>query len=131
MKRIVLWIVAILLFAAIIVKAIVWGIDYAKTMEVGGFKLSDYSFFIESTAFDFDRKLGTIDSAKDARKKAEAVWVELYGEKIKDRKPYRVFYDEQNQAWLVVGSSNNILGGVPYIIIQKMNGKILAVGRDK
>lgn len=99
--------------------------------KVNEFSLSEYSNYIEN--FSSDKILGEIDNEKIAKEKAESVWIELYGDQIKrEKKPYIVSFDPNNQVWLVTGSlPKNMLGGVPYILIQKPDGKVLAVWHDK
>lgn len=103
----------------------------AKTDEtIGAFKLMDYSYFIEN--FPSNKVLGSVDSAQLAKENAEVIWIETYGESIKKIKSYKVFFDEENQVWLVQGSlQKNWKGGVPYILIQKYDGKVLAVWHGK
>lgn len=65
-------------------------------------------------------------------KKYDTIWLNLFGEKIKDEKPYKVFYDEQNDIWLVKSSlPRGWIGGVVYILMQKSDGKILAIWHDQ
>lgn len=102
--------------------------------KVGTFKLTDYNCFIEE--FPSEKVLGSVDSAQLAKEKAEVIWIETYGESIKEKKPYEVSFDEENDVWLITGSMpknlfGNIKGGVPYILIQKADGKVLAVWHDK
>lgn len=102
-----------------------------KTVEtVRNFKLTDYSYFIEN--FPSEKVLGSIDSAEAAKEKAEIIWLEIYGESIKERSPYVVSFDDENQVWLVHGILPKYwVGGVPQILIQKSDGKVLAVWHDK
>ena len=101
-----------------------------KTPNVKVFVLNDYQFYIEN--FSSEENVGNIIDAKDAIKKAEKIWIKLYGESIKKEKPYQVFYDERNCVWLVQGTlRSNIKGGVANILIQNETGKVLAVWHDK
>ena len=95
------------------------------------FSLSEYNKYIEK--FPYDEILGGIDTQEIAKEKAETVWVEIYGNQIKkEKKPYIVFFDSNNEVWLVTGSlPTDMDGGVPYILIQKSDGKVLAVWHDK
>ena len=98
--------------------------------KVEKFNVSDYSRYIDQ--FPSDKVLGPINSAKIAKEKAEVIWIELYGEEVKQKKPYSVFFDEIHGIWMIQGSlTENWIGGVPYIIIQKSDGKILAVWHEK
>lgn len=97
---------------------------------VGKFNISDYNYFIES--FPYEKVLGPLDSVQLVKENAEIVFIEVYGEEIKDKRPYSISFDENNQVWLVQGSlPEKWVGGVPNILIQKSNGKVLAVWHDK
>ncbi len=97
--------------------------------DAGEFKLSDYQSFINN--FPSEKMVDAIGSAAEAKKQAEKLWVEIYGESVKDNKPYIVFYDSANKVWLVKGSiPKNTIGGVPNILIQA-DGKVLAVWHDR
>lgn len=101
-----------------------------KASKIDNFSISDYGSYIEQ--FSSEKKVGETNDAKTAKKKAEEVWIKLYGEEIKSRKPYRTLYDKTNEVWLVQGSlPENMIGGVPYILIQKADGRILAVWHTK
>lgn len=74
---------------------------------------------------------GYIVDSESAIKLAEIVWLNVYGSKIKDRKPFKASLKGGN-IWVVEGTlSNNTLGGVPYIEIQKSDGKVLKVTHGK
>ncbi len=89
--------------------------------------------------------LGQTDNPRDAIKKAEMVWIEVYGKKhTKGYKPYKIYYDSIGEVWLVKGSLRGRwyhkvvdhffgewLGGEPYILIQKEDGKTLTVWHDR
>ena len=91
--------------------------------------------------------LGETATSRDAKKKAEAVLLEIYGKDILQQKPFHVYFDKENDTWLVVGnwfaySYRNspfprlitwlsMSGGVAYIIIRKSDGKVLAVWHTK
>jgi hypothetical protein len=61
---------------------------------------------------------------------AEAVWLQIYGEKIYEEKPFNTTLKD-GKVWIVRGSLNAELGGVAYIEIQKSNGRILKVTHGK
>lgn len=76
-----------------------------------------------------------VNSPKQARKAAENIWIETFGEEtIKDEKPYLVYYDEAEGVWLVTGSMPILpiyrLGGVAKVLIRE-DGMILAVWHEK
>lgn len=98
------------------------------------FNIAEYNNYIAE--FPSDKILGTVDRAETAKEKAENVWTEIYGDSIKKQKPYKVFFDEANDVWLITGSMprrlfGDVVGGVANIIIQKSDGKVLAVWHDK
>ena len=105
-----------------------------EATEVGVFTLKDYARELEE--FYDGRLLGETNNERDAKEKAEQVWISKFGNSIKKEKPYCVYYDSQSETWLVKGSfpkdwlGRDVLGGVAYILIQKTNGKVLAVWHD-
>ena len=76
-------------------------------------------------------KDGFVPNEATAIKIAIAVWTPIYGDKISKNKPYKIKL--KNGVWFVEGSlpTNFTLGGVPYIEIQKTDGKILKVMHGK
>lgn len=74
---------------------------------------------------------GFVPDEITAVKIAEAVWLPIYGEKIYKSKPFIAKLLE-NEVWIVEGTlSKDMVGGVPYIEIQKADGKILKVFHSK
>ena len=60
------------------------------------------------------------------------ILIEKYGTQIKKQKPYKVFYDETNDVWMVTGTlPSNKKGGVANIIIDNSTGKVLAIWHSK
>lgn len=101
-----------------------------NSITVESFDVGNYQSFIENSSSE--ESLGSISNAEDAITKAETVWVKIYGNQVKDEKPYKVFYDKENQIWLITGSLRpNTLGGVAYILLENDTGKVLAVWHDK
>jgi len=112
---------------------------------VNSFNLADYEpyiaeYRIESPRFKFEKPFGPVDSARDAKQKAEIVWLEIYGEGVKKQRPYNVFFDDENQVWLVNGSLKggffdplglNMLGGTAHILLQRADGEVLAVWHSR
>ena len=74
-----------------------------------------------------ERTLGYIGNAEVAMKKAEELWVELYGEIERERKPYIVAHDKKNGVWMVQGGFYGQLGGRPFVLLRESDGKVLAV----
>ena len=94
------------------------------------FSLSDYEKFI--LEFSSDKILGNVDNETVAKEKAMAIWIEIYGEKVLYNKPLKVKFDKNNNIWLIYGSlPENHAGGVPNILIQKHDGKVLAIWHTK
>ena len=125
-KRIVL----LVLIVAILIGGVCMIIIQNKTPNVKGFEFNDYQYYVDS--FPSEENVGNIIDAKDAIKKAEKIWIKLYGESIKKEKPYQVFYDEDNGIWLIQGTlRSNMKGGVANILIQNKTGKVLAVWQEK
>lgn len=108
-----------------------------KNEKVGTFELTDYTDKINYYVNYFPVEkvpelLDPIDSYKEAKEKAEFVWEKIYGESVKKKKPYGVLFDDKNQVWLVQGTlPKNRVGGIPHILLQKSDGKVLAVWYDK
>ena len=104
-------------------------------IESGSFDVEEFSEILE--LFPSDEIYGKIVDSEDAAKKAEDLWEEIYGSKILKNKPYNVYYDNDNDVWLVEGVvKESILpiiknGGAPYVIFEGETGKVLAVWHDK
>lgn len=97
--------------------------------KIQDFKLEDYNQ--EIIQFKSDKDVTKIENSEDAKNKAEKIWCEIYGNEIKEMKPYKVLYDTKKQVWLVKGTiKENYIGGIPYILVQS-NGKVLAIWHDK
>ena len=123
-------IVFLVLIIAIFIGGVCMIIIQNKTPNVKVFAFNDYQYYIDS--FPSEENVGNIIDAKDARKKAEKIWIKLYGESIKKEKPYQVFYDENNGIWLIQGTlRSNMKGGVANILIENETGKVLAVWHEK
>ena len=74
---------------------------------------------------------GCVPDNETAIRIAEAIWLPIYGDEIYNRKPFNAELISDS-VWAVAGSlPTNMLGGVPYIEIQKRDGKILGVGHGK
>lgn len=126
MKKKVL-IIAASLAVAIVAAAIVISVC---TENLYDFDLDFYAEEIDQ--FPSDKVLGPVTSAKDAKKKAEAVWVEVFGEEVKQEKPYGVSYDIDTGTWLVQGHlPKYMVGGVAHILIRESDGAVLAVWHYK
>lgn len=132
MKKIIVIVVVVLIIA---VAAGILYISFIKNDIDGDFKLDDYNEYIDFYNNNFTKEkkvesVGPIDSPQDAKKAAETIWIEVYGDSVKQKKPYHVRFDEENQVWFVCGTVLFMEGG-PNILIQKSDGKILAIWQNK
>lgn len=128
-KRKGLFIFLLVLFIAFI-GGILVVIIKNKSPEIKTFEVSEYQYYIDN--FSSEDNLGFISDSKELLKKVEVIWIKQYGERIKNQKPYQVFYDEANGIWLVHGTlRSNMLGGVANILVDNDTGKVLAVWHDK
>ena len=74
---------------------------------------------------------GCVPDPTTAVRIAEAIWLSVYGKAIYERKPFKAEL-LGDTLWIVAGSRpDNMLGGVPYIEIQKKDGKVLGIGHGK
>ena len=128
-KKIVI-IVLCVVSAALLAGVVLMKFLNAKTPVVRDFEISDYQYYLDN--FPSSKTLGPILNAEDAIKKAEKIWVEVYGLQVKREKPYQVFFDAKNEIWLVTGSLRFYsAGGVANILIQRDTGSVLAIWHDK
>ena len=128
-KRKGLFIFLLVLFIAFI-GGILVVIIKNKSPEIKSFEVSEYQYYIDN--FSSEDNLGFISDSKELLKKVEVIWIKQYGERIKNQKPYQVFYDEANGIWLVHGTlRSNMMGGVANILVDNDTGKVLAVWHDK
>jgi hypothetical protein len=75
-------------------------------------------------------ELNYVNDTITAIRIAEAIWLEIYGDEIYMNKPYNAILLE-GKVWEVSGTLHTEKGGVPYIEIQKSDGKILKVYHTK
>lgn len=120
--------VAVVLVIAVSVAVFV----IADRNRVRPFSLQDAYYQQMLEEFEINCMDDPVNSAKQARKAAENIWIETFGaEAIKGEKPYLVYYDEAEGVWLVTGSSPMFtLGGVAKALIRE-DGMILAVWHEK
>lgn len=103
---------------------------FPKEPEIGTFSLSDYQYYVEN--FSSDEKFDNASDIKKVMEEAEMLWKKLYGESVKYEKPYRVFYDSQNDIWLIQTSlKSSLMGGVSNILVQRSTGNVLAIWHTK
>ena len=97
------------------------------------FKMDDYKETIANENFKYNGhiKRRSINDDKEAKIYAEKIWLDIFGNSIKEERPYVVYKDKDNAAWLVHGTiRKNTLGGTAWIIFNN-NGDILAVWHEK
>lgn len=71
-----------------------------------------------------------VPDEKTAIKIAETKWLEMYGDKINEEKPFVATLD--GNTWIVKGTlPKEKIGGVAEIKINKNDGKILSIGHKK
>lgn len=130
-----------LVFILVCVAAVLTGllaIPHFRNRPVDGkpFALSDYGDILAMKEFSSDLQMGAIADGKDAAEKAEAVWLEVYGDTVEDEKPYVVSRDDENGVWFVTGSlpsdrwGGSVRGGTACILIRD-DGTVLAVWHEK
>jgi len=126
----VLIILALVILTAVGATSVLIAREYSVFSKVRPFDVDDYQEFIDT--FPSNECLGKISGKADAVKKAETVFVKIYGKQIKRERPYQIFYDEEAGVWLVQGSlPSNMKGGCANIIIENDTGKVLAVWHEK
>ena len=131
MKKRIMIICGILLIVVLTGGFIIY--NYFEKSKVKSFSLNDQTYYLQAIQdFPSDKYLGEILNAEQAKEKAIKEWLDLFGNKINNEKPYQVFFDEENDVWLVKGTlPKGRKGGVAYILIKKSDGKILAIWHDQ
>ena len=121
--------ITLIILAVIIILICVIGIYCSENPKVGSFSLDEYTDFIEQ--FPTDVAYGEIKTAQQAKNAAKEIWRDIYGNSVIYLIPYRVYYDEINQVWLVRGSTFFMIPSGPYAIISAEDGKVLAAWHEK
>lgn len=131
MKKRIIIICGILLIVVLTGGIIIYN-DFEKA-KVKSFSLNDHPYYLQAIQdFPSNKYLGEILNAEQAKEKAINEWLDLFGDKINNEKPYQVFFDKENEVWLVKGSlPKGSKGGVAYILMKKSDGKILAIWHDQ
>ena len=121
---------AVLILSVVCIGGIVTAIIKSRSPDIQTFSVSEYQYYIDN--FSAEKDFGVIADTKDLLKKAERVWIEKYGKRVKSQKPYQVLYDEKNGIWLVRGTLHaDRMGGVAHVLVDSATGKVLAVWHDK
>jgi len=99
--------------------------------EIDSYSLSDYARQI--AWYPSDLIVSPIENARDAKEKAEEIWIDEFGTRVKRKKPYKAYFDSTSKTWFVTGTMHlqflPIRGGAPNIVFQE-DGKVLAVWHD-
>lgn len=123
------------LISAVLISGVLFAINMRRnrnnTFESGN--IAEYAEYIKDSYIPSD---GFVPDSNTAQRIAENILLPIYGKSINNNKPFIVKYDEKSQVWIVEGQLKESLvgskgGGVPYVIIQKSDGKIIAVWHDK
>ena len=129
-KLISLTFFVIFIFFVIVAAIVPFFLRELETLEVKEFDVNEYLFFIES--FPSNETIGNTSNLGDVIAQVEEIWVELYGESVKNEKPYEVFYDADKGVWLIRGSlPAHRLGGVANLLLDKRSGEVLAVWHEE
>ena len=80
----------------------------------------------------FTPEKGFVPDKITAVRIAEAVWLPIYGEDVLEKKPFEAEL-VGDSVWIVAGTLPKewTVGGVPYIEILRVNGKIIGVSHGK
>lgn len=108
-----------------------WGLSLCILISFYCISCNNKQHFQEKPIVNWKVEDGYVPDEKSAIKIAEIVWLNIYGTDIDNNKPFTATLTNGN-IWVVKGSLNkNTLGGVPYMEIQKSDGRILKVTHGK
>lgn len=120
----------LLVFLGVVVVLTIFIQIFSYKPTVTTFELDDYRYYIEN--YSSEENIGDTANLRKLVKKVENLWIKLYGKSVKNEKPYKIFYDPNNDVWLIQGSlRTNMMGGVANILIENSTGKVLAVWHEK
>ena len=91
------------------------------------FKLKDYELYIKENSSE--ESIGEIPNKDHIFRCAERIWIQKYGEKVLDERPYLLFRDLIKDVWLVRGTPHKDENETCHIIVNGGDGKVLAVWR--
>jgi hypothetical protein len=90
-----------------------------------------FSFFVCFTQnHNHQLKIDYVPDTITAMKIAEAVWLPIYGKEIYTKMPFKAKLIN-GKIWQVEGTLKETHGGVPMVMIQKSDGKIILVTHGK
>lgn len=97
--------------------------------QIETFSLSDYADELE--AFSKSIKVEPVTDYQSAVACAKSVWQDIFDQE-ESCDEYRVCYDESTDSWLVLGVlPDNMVGGVPYAVIDGSENMVIAVWHTK
>ena len=130
MKKALFVIILILIIS--IISIIVFFFLNNEELSIKEFKITDYQNYLKTQWFSSDIVIDNANDEKALLKEVEKIFINTYGERIKKEKPFKLFYDENSNSWLVCGTiSPNQDGGTACIIVDKQTGKVLALWHEK
>lgn len=102
-----------------------------------GLLLNVFCVSAQSIAVNCDTiSVGLVPDEITAKKIAEAIWLPIYGQKIKEQRPYKAKL--LNDIWIVEGlvplayrENPDFRGGTAYIEIKKTNSKVIKVSHGR
>lgn len=135
----------VVILLTLTISVIIGNVIYKNTFQLSSTIEQEYISLIDcdqSTKYsDNSIHLGPINDAKSAVAEAEKIWNARYGKRtIRNEKPFRVSYDNENRVWYVRGTlkGSNLAsflgiskkGGTAYFIVKKDSGEVLAIGHE-
>lgn len=94
------------------------------------FNVNDYQHYIDN--YPSKKMVGNYSSIEDLLEKVELIWIETFGDGIKEEKPFSIQYDKNNNVILVKSSPRDVnsFGGEAVSIIN-YDGQVLAIWHYK
>ena len=104
-----------------------------ESIIVSPFSVDDHYYREYLKEFPSNRNIGDAHDPKTIIQKAEEIWIETYGvDALENCKPYKIYFDNKNNIWLVTYTlPPNTAGGGPCILIDKITGNVLAIWQEK
>ena len=106
-----------------------------KELTVGEFDMADHQEAIEY--FPSDKNVGQVNDGYTAIEKAKELWLEKYSiingrpeDPLRGIKGYEVFFDQNNDCWLVQTIWPRYTKGCTFRTIIQTDGKVIAVWYD-
>ena len=98
--------------------------------EICPFETDGYLWCIEE--FPSNEKIDSVSDTNDLVHQIESIWIKIYGDRITEQRPYKVFYDKKSAIWMVKGTlPENMMGGVAYALVADNTWEVLAIWHDR